>query len=434
MKNQNRETKKRKNEQQISKTQNEQKVEKRNSNRKVKVSGLRKPEKKNDTKKPSVLTPGQVLKHYRLKRGLELKDISRVTKIPVKQLTIIENDDYSRSDSYVFFRGFVKNYAEFLELDVDKVLAIYRRTVAMKIEDNDQESKQNQGLYSNENSNDSNDFNTHPTANSDSSTTNKLLRKRHTQNQNRQKENTKKNTNGSRWKPSIHILSPKQIVTTLGVVTLLTIIIYLVYQFYMFQKPPELHVIAPIENLEVTTDEIILSGNTDTGCNVEVNGKTITTTANGEFEVMLKLETGVNTIVVRSYKYDKDKHAAVITRNVTYTLPSTDTDADSSKNSDSGNGNNSDADTKATVVVHVEIKGESSWVQLIVDKTQQFAWVLDPGVTKDYTVTKSFSYITGKPKSTTLYVNDEEKEVPVNPKTGTASISCELDNGELVCK
>ncbi|HET7061853.1 MAG TPA: RodZ family helix-turn-helix domain-containing protein, partial [Nitrosospira sp.] len=62
-------------------------------------------------------TPGQILRAARLGRGLSIQDVARQLRLSVRQVTALEEDDYSKLSSGTFLRGFVRNYAKLLQLD-----------------------------------------------------------------------------------------------------------------------------------------------------------------------------------------------------------------------------------------------------------------------------------------------------------------------------
>ncbi len=69
------------------------------------------------------LSIGQQLKDARLDRNLSLEDVFKDIHIRIKYLEALEADDYSMMPSPVQGRGFLRLYAQFLQLDVDKILA-----------------------------------------------------------------------------------------------------------------------------------------------------------------------------------------------------------------------------------------------------------------------------------------------------------------------
>jgi hypothetical protein len=72
-------------------------------------------------------TVGQLLKSAREKQAYQLLDIEKATKIRTKYLEALERDEYSKLPSGTYAKGFIKNYAQFLNLPVDTLLAVFRR-------------------------------------------------------------------------------------------------------------------------------------------------------------------------------------------------------------------------------------------------------------------------------------------------------------------
>ena len=72
-------------------------------------------------------TAGQILRGRRIKKNLKIAQVARATKIRPFYLKALEEDDYQKLPSATSARGFIKNYAEFLGLSSDEVLAIFRR-------------------------------------------------------------------------------------------------------------------------------------------------------------------------------------------------------------------------------------------------------------------------------------------------------------------
>jgi flagellar biosynthesis protein FlhG len=70
---------------------------------------------------------GGRLRRSRLHRGMELKDISRVTKISPTYLCFIEEDRYAELPAPVYVRGFVTAYAECVGLDAKRAAASYMK-------------------------------------------------------------------------------------------------------------------------------------------------------------------------------------------------------------------------------------------------------------------------------------------------------------------
>lgn len=68
---------------------------------------------------------GEVLRALRLSAGATLEDVSDMTKVGLRYLTAIENNDFSALPARVYIRGFLKEYARTLGLDAGAVSASY---------------------------------------------------------------------------------------------------------------------------------------------------------------------------------------------------------------------------------------------------------------------------------------------------------------------
>lgn len=69
---------------------------------------------------------GLVLKEAREARKLSLKDAARDTNIILGYLEALESEDYSKFPGETYVLGFLKTYSEFLNLDTDHLINMYR--------------------------------------------------------------------------------------------------------------------------------------------------------------------------------------------------------------------------------------------------------------------------------------------------------------------
>lgn len=208
-------------------------------------------------------TAGEVIKKKRESLGKSLITVSGDTKIQQRYLEYIENNQFDRFDSEIFASGFIKIYSKYLELDTDKVLALYRRDT--KIPKN---------------------------------TPQKI------------KLNTKK----EKFK-----ISPKFITILTLSIFLILIVGYIGLQIYKFQKPPFLAVSQPLNEYVSEDEQLTVKGTTEANSIVEINNESIDVTENGEFESELTLKEGVNTINVKAWKETNTKSQTAITLKVVYT-------------------------------------------------------------------------------------------------------------------
>lgn len=65
---------------------------------------------------------GSYLKSAREARGLDLRDAAQQTRISIGYLKAIEEEDFSKLPGAVFVKGFLKNYARYLQLPEDEVM------------------------------------------------------------------------------------------------------------------------------------------------------------------------------------------------------------------------------------------------------------------------------------------------------------------------
>src|SRR5664279_3159559 len=64
---------------------------------------------------------GDTLRRERLKRNLDLEEISNELKISTRFLQAIENDQYDKLPGGVFAKSFVRQYARLLGLDEEAI-------------------------------------------------------------------------------------------------------------------------------------------------------------------------------------------------------------------------------------------------------------------------------------------------------------------------
>ena len=69
---------------------------------------------------------GENLRHEREMRGVSLEEISEATKISIRFLQAIENEEFSKLPGGIFARSFIRTYARYLGLDEETILADYQ--------------------------------------------------------------------------------------------------------------------------------------------------------------------------------------------------------------------------------------------------------------------------------------------------------------------
>ena len=74
---------------------------------------------------------GAHLKEARLAKGYSLDDLQEITKIQKRYLIGIEEGNYSIMPGSFYVRAFIKQYAEAVGLDPEKLLDNYRSDIPM---------------------------------------------------------------------------------------------------------------------------------------------------------------------------------------------------------------------------------------------------------------------------------------------------------------
>ena len=192
-------------------------------------------------------TVGQALKQEREKKFYSLEEIEKATKIRKELLAALEAGQYSKLPPTTFVQGFIKNYGRFLGLDVNKLLAIYRR------EFSDQK---------------------HPP---------RIL------------ESFSNPLDKKRFK-----ITPARFLGLLVLGLVLTFAGYLWFEYRFLVGAPFLEVSQPADQLSVTNPSVIVSGRTDPEDKVSINNQEIQVDLSGKFSQEIKLSESLNNITIIS--------------------------------------------------------------------------------------------------------------------------------------
>lgn len=68
---------------------------------------------------------GEVLRRAREQQGLTYEEVEAETRIRKKYLVALEEEDFKNLPAAVYVKGFIRNYANLLELNPDEVLKLY---------------------------------------------------------------------------------------------------------------------------------------------------------------------------------------------------------------------------------------------------------------------------------------------------------------------
>jgi cytoskeleton protein RodZ len=190
---------------------------------------------------------GQILEEERQKQRITLQQMAQLTQIKLEYLQALEKNQFDRLPPTTFVKGYLKAYARELKLDQQSLLAILRR---------DYPSQESGQLLSNE-------F-THP-----------VKKKRQW------------------WQPvTLTVL-------TVGVI-FLTLLGYVVWQWFSLNRPPSLVIFKPEAN-QFVSSQIEVNGQTSTEAMVSVNAQPVAIQPDGSFSTQLYLpREGISTITIEA--------------------------------------------------------------------------------------------------------------------------------------
>jgi cytoskeletal protein RodZ len=188
-------------------------------------------------------TLGQVFKRYREEARLKVEQIEKDTKISRRMIMAIENDNYDILPEDLYIRNIIKTYAEYLSLDYNKLLNLY---------------KINKGAV---------------------------------------KEEKK-----SEIKKSKVYITPQIFRNIVILIIFLLLAIYLGFQINKIFTMPDLVVFQPDKNITTSQNFIEIKGQTEREARVFINNKEIYIDNNGEFKATLDLQKGLNTIKISASK------------------------------------------------------------------------------------------------------------------------------------
>jgi len=182
-------------------------------------------------------TVGAKLQAERKKKDLSIEDVEEATKVRAKYLTAIESGSWNEFPSRVYVYGFVKRYATYLQLDSKKVLDDFRS-----------------------------EFGAGRVNFISKKTSNALDR---------------------------IIITPRFLIISFVVVLVALLLGYIVVSTEKISRPPEVEIIAPLE--EVTkAQNIVIEGKTSNTAIIQINGQIVPVDDKGYFRQKTTLNDGVN--------------------------------------------------------------------------------------------------------------------------------------------
>lgn len=189
---------------------------------------------------------GERLQEERLRKGLTLDAVSKAIKIKESYLLAIEKGDYKRLPASTYTQGFVRNYAKYLELPEQEILALFRREF--------------------------------------------------------DEEKTFKVLPEGLVKEDFPIKRIKLADTIKIIIPLFLILLfYILFQYRFAIISPPLEVLSPTEGVVISSSRTItVSGKTDPNATVYVNSETASLDSDGNFKKVINVFPGKTKIVIKA--------------------------------------------------------------------------------------------------------------------------------------
>lgn len=200
---------------------------------------------------------GDILQEARKERSLSVQQVSKRINVPVIYLEALESGDWEALPKGDYGRYFLRQYANFLQLDEEKLLKQYPGPNIPKV--------------------------VQPPKHAPVNTTN-----------------------------TIHPL--RRVI--LGLLAL-AVVVYLVIAARAIFLPPQLEIISPSIDGSSFSPSVLVSGITSPGTEVTVNNEVVAVTEEGRFTVPVSLRPGLNTLIIKARK--SLSREAVAERRIYYT-------------------------------------------------------------------------------------------------------------------
>ncbi|MFH1175509.1 MAG: helix-turn-helix domain-containing protein [bacterium] len=213
----------------------------------------------------NVETPGNKLKKLRQAQNLTLEDVHLGTKIQLKHIQWLEEDNYKKLPPKVYVEGFLKSYAKFLRQDPEEIIFLFKKEQEIR-ENLDSKSAKFESLK------------------------------------------TVKNNS--------LVVSSKTILTIFIYFSIASACFFVYRQSRSMLAPPKLEIFNPSEDTNLEFKELFVKGKTSEGCQVSINEQLVYTNESGGFEETINLHSGLNILKISSENRIGKK--TEITRNIIY--------------------------------------------------------------------------------------------------------------------
>jgi cytoskeletal protein RodZ len=191
---------------------------------------------------------GEVLRTTRESKGVDLARVERETKIRTRYLAALEQGEYRELPGSVYTKGFLRNYGQFLGLDPEYLIDLYRLETSESVVPERPAAAPPRPL--------------------------KVRRAR------------------------ALVVTPGTMAAAILTVAVVAFVGYLVYEFVTFARTPDLQITSPVGDISTDQLSYTITGTTVPNATVTVDGpsssRDATADANGDFSITVQLVPGSN--------------------------------------------------------------------------------------------------------------------------------------------
>lgn len=199
-------------------------------------------------------TIGEKLKKRRVEKGLNLSDAAEELKIAEKYLAAFENGELENLPGEIYAKNFLQKYSDFLNLDSQEILKEYEQEKSVR----QMVQKVNLEAFG------------------------------------------KKDDKSTHWYSFITARLLKNLVLVLLIIAGL---VFLGLKINNIVAPPQLEIINPAgDNLTIRDSYIEITGQTEIGVKVSINGQDVMINPDGSFKEGVNLQSGLNIIKISASK------------------------------------------------------------------------------------------------------------------------------------
>lgn len=194
---------------------------------------------------------GEELRRRRNNKNLSIEEVAKILQIRKEYLLALEDEDFDVLPSGIYGKNFLKKYANFLQIEPEKI----NEFIDIFNSDNEEENPFSQ----------------------------KVVKKRK------------------------FLIFPKIVRTALISLAVIACFLYLTFYFRNIISPPSLEITQPEKNIITQESSIVISGKTERNSEIKINDSLILADENGNFSELINLKKGLNTIEISAKKrYSKE--------------------------------------------------------------------------------------------------------------------------------